>query len=237
MPRDRLHPGPLACLLAVLSALLSSTAPAESIARTWNEENLAAVRLSFPDPPVHARNLFHVSVAMYDAWAAYDDTAVGYLHREAASAPDGRTVDEARHEAISYAAYRVLSYRYSDRAHPNTPEENTLTSQANFDARMALLGYAIENTSTSGDDPAAVGNRVAATILAVTAGDQSREDTGYDDPTYTPANEPLILEFPGTSLNDYNRWQPLQFVKQFSQTGRVLFQASAEPLVGKVHER
>ena len=39
-------------------------ASADSVARMWNEQNLAAVRLSFPDPPVHARNLFHVSVGI-----------------------------------------------------------------------------------------------------------------------------------------------------------------------------
>ena len=66
---------------ALAAALLSMAmqATADSVARTWNEENLAAVRLSFPDPPVHARNLFHVSVAMYDAWAAYDPEATGYI--------------------------------------------------------------------------------------------------------------------------------------------------------------
>ena len=92
------------------SAIMAAASPlsADSIARLWNEQNLAAVRLSFPDPPVHARNLFHVSVAIYDAWAAYDPVAVGYLHRESATAGD---VAAARHEAISYAAYRVLSHR------------------------------------------------------------------------------------------------------------------------------
>ena len=35
-----------------------------------------------PAPTTHARNLFHVSAAMWDAWAAYDRTAVGYFSRE-----------------------------------------------------------------------------------------------------------------------------------------------------------
>ena len=69
--------------VSLAAALLSMVMPssADSVARTWNEQNLAAVRLSFPDPPVHARNLFHVSVAMYDAWAAYDSEATGFLFR------------------------------------------------------------------------------------------------------------------------------------------------------------
>ena len=50
-----------------------------SIARRWNEQLLNAIRRSLPNPPVHARNLFHLSVAMWDTWAAYDPVASGYL--------------------------------------------------------------------------------------------------------------------------------------------------------------
>ena len=55
-------------------------AAAQSVARVWDEQILSAIRIDSPNPPVHARNLFHFSVAMYDAWAAYDLTAVGYLY-------------------------------------------------------------------------------------------------------------------------------------------------------------
>ena len=40
------------------------------------------IRQVVPAPGVHARNLFHVSAAMWDAWAAYDPTASGYLVTE-----------------------------------------------------------------------------------------------------------------------------------------------------------
>ena len=69
--------------------LLSGQTQAEdSVARIWNEHCLAAIRRDFPAPTVHARNLFHSSAAMYDAWAAYDDTAVGVFHNESAAAED-----------------------------------------------------------------------------------------------------------------------------------------------------
>ena len=74
---------PLLLLGAALSAAAST-----SVARIWNEENLAAIRIDIPHPPVHARNLFHVACAMYDAWAVYDSIAVGYLHHERRTAPD-----------------------------------------------------------------------------------------------------------------------------------------------------
>ena len=63
------------------------------MARTWNEEILAAIRIDLPHPPVHARNLFSLSVAMYDAWAAYDaadQAGFSYLARFSLPAPIGR---------------------------------------------------------------------------------------------------------------------------------------------------
>src|SRR5437868_12562307 len=85
--------------------------PGMSVARRWDEALLDAIRRSLPNPPVHARNLFHLSVAMWDAWAAYDPVASGYLFKEKLSV-DRCDVTAARNEAISYAAYRVLSARF-----------------------------------------------------------------------------------------------------------------------------
>ncbi len=211
-------------LLATVLLVAPPCASGESAARIWNEENLAAIRLSFPDPPVHARNLFHVSVAMWDAWAAYDSVAVGYLHREDAVVPEGGDLVTARREAISYAAYRVLTHRYTTRKHPNTAEENAQAAQDNFDGRMAALGYPVGNTSIDEEDdsPAAVGNRVAKTIIDFVVNDGSNELGGYTDATYSPVNDPLILKDPGTTMNDPNRWQPLEFVVAVSQTGQPL---------------
>ena len=55
---------PCATVLASLLFLIPSLAGAESIARHWNDELLDAIRVDFARPTVHARNLFHVSVAM-----------------------------------------------------------------------------------------------------------------------------------------------------------------------------
>jgi len=46
-----------------------------SIAREWNEQVLEAIRNDFARPTVHARNLFHTSIAMYDIWAVFDENA------------------------------------------------------------------------------------------------------------------------------------------------------------------
>ena len=83
--------------------------PEWSVARRWDEALLDAIRRALPNPAVHARNLYHLSAAMWDAWATYDPTADGLFFVEKHSAPD---VSAARNEAISYAAYRVLTSRY-----------------------------------------------------------------------------------------------------------------------------
>ena len=49
---------------------------------------------------------------MWDAWAAYDRRADGYFVTEKHTATD---VQAAREAAISYAAYRVLLWRYAAR--------------------------------------------------------------------------------------------------------------------------
>lgn len=206
------------CLRFVASTVLMATSPssAESVARIWNEQNLDAIRIDFPHPPVHARNLFHTSAAMWDAWAAYDDVALGYLHRETASIPDDLAADlkSAREAAISYAAYRVLAARYAQSV-------NAAASLAAFREQMLELGLDPDDTSTEGTSPRAVGNRVAQTILTFSVSDGSREEEAYEDPTYGPVNQPLIILRAGTTMNDPNRWQPLAFDVSFTQNGLV----------------
>ncbi len=210
----------LSCITVALWALVAPQVDGGSTARTWNEQNLAAIRLDVPHPPAHARNLFHVSVAMWDAWAAYDAVAVGYVHNEDAVAPDpdGDGVDAAdiaaaRAEAISFAAYRVLRFRYASSA-------NSVTTAIALVTQFLTLGYNDLDTGTTGGSPAAVGNRVAAAVLAFAATDSSNEQNGYADPTYTPVNDPLPLRDPHLTLvtvHNPNRWQPLTF-GDFAQT-------------------
>ena len=84
-----------------------------SVARVWDEALLDSIRRDVPAPTVHARNLFHTSAAMWDAWAAYDPIADGYFVHEKLQAYDAKAAREA---AISYAAYRLLLTRYSHAA-------------------------------------------------------------------------------------------------------------------------
>lgn len=189
-----------------------------SIARVWNEVLLDAIRKDFPAPTVHGRNLYHVTAAMWDAYWAFDER--GWSEAEAAFAKEtietwsgGASRDEAKREAISYAAYRVLKARYER----SIGREKTLIE---FDWAMALLGYDISVDGTEGDRPAEIGNRIAARVLAATLDDGSNEANDYaDDTGYFPVNEPLAIDLPGGDLIDPNRWQPLAFDVRISQNG------------------
>ena len=187
-----------------------------SVARVWDEALLDAIRRDTPAPTVHARNLFHTSAAMWDAWAAYDPKAEGYFVKEKLQADD---VAAAREAAISYAAYRLLLHRYSIAAGlQETFDELAKTMQS--------LCYDIDFVSTEGDSPAALGNRIAAKIIAYGRTDGAHEPIRYAAVTYKPVNAPMVVSEPGTTMSDPSRWQPLALAQFVSQNGI--------PLPGKV---
>ena len=210
-----------ATLAAVMAASIGSSTlaggvnPEWSIARQWDEEILFAIRLSTPRPPVHARNLYHHSAALYDAWATYDPTARGVYFHEKHTAKD---LAAARREAMSYAAYRVLKARFVAGNGPNIAQ-----IQADFDQLFADLGYDKNFTSTVGDTPAAIGNRVAATILGMTIGDGSNEAGNYA-PTngYHPVNLSMPFKIPGCIMQQPSHWQPLAFDFLVLQNGEIV---------------
>jgi hypothetical protein len=187
----------------------ASNHPEWSVARRWDESLLDAIRRALPNPPVHARNLFHTSVAMWDAWATYDPQASGYVVKEKHSASN---VAEARDEAISYAAYRVLTSRFIKAV-------GGADSLSEFADVMDSLCYPLTLTTTEGDSPAAVGNRIAAAVIAYGLADGSNQAGSYASPDYKTVNPPLVVNKPGTTMTDPNRWQPLQIEHMISQNG------------------
>lgn len=185
-----------------------------SVARIWNEQLLAAIRIDRPHPPVHARNLFGVSAAMYDAWAAYDEVAVGYAYRGKHLATDR---EAARREAVSYAALGILRERFS-------PSLNAAATMAALDAQMTALGYDPHDASTDTATPAGVGNAVAAAVSDWFLADGSRQPQDYTDyPAnqggYVSVNPFLITNAVGVSVADINRWQRLYIANAVDQAG------------------
>ncbi len=165
------------------------TQPGHSVARQWNEELLAAIRIDFPRPTVHARNLFHLSVAMWDSWAAFEPSARGYL---------------------------TDTYRETD-------DIAQARTEAAFDGRMAVLGFDPAVTILEGDSPAALGNRIAQSIIDFGMSDGANEQNDYaDDSGYVSVNPVLDFKLPGAYMNDPNHWQPLAFDYLVLQNGIVI---------------
>jgi hypothetical protein len=180
-----------------------------SVARVWNEALLHAIERDTPAPTVHARNLFHVSAAMWDAWAAYDPRADGWLVREKVDPDD---VQASRETALSYAAYRLLLHRYSYAS----------GLQETFDELVSTLEglcYRLDYVETEGDSPAALGNRIAAAYIERGRQDGANEALRYADPAYKPSNPPLVVDDPGTKMRDPNSWQPLALARIVAQNG------------------
>lgn len=206
-------------LMVVASPIFSQ----HSVARQWNEVLLEAIRNDFARPTVHARNLFHVSMAMYDAWAVYDDYAetfflgkslAGYNNQfDKILIPANREI--ARAEAISYAAYRLLKHRF--RISPGA--DITLPR---LDSLMHLLDYDIDFISTVYQEgsSAALGNYIATQIIEFGMQDGSNEEFFYANLFYESINDPLVPTLSGNQDEiDPNRWQPLAFDFFIDQAG------------------
>jgi hypothetical protein len=184
-----------------LSSVDPAGAPVNE-ALMWNETALAAVSAGTLGPPMVARALAIVHTAMYDAWAAYDDVAVGTRLGGSLRRPAAERTLENRIEAVSYAAYRALVDLYP-------------AQTARFDARMAALGFEPGVTTIDPATPAGVGNQAAAALLAYRHADGSNQlgthgaaGLPYSDYTgYTPENTP-------DAVLDPNYWQPLRYMNR-----------------------
>src|SRR5262245_44509121 len=207
-----------------------------SIARNWSERILESIRMDTPHPPAQARNLFSYSVCMYDAWAAYDTNAVGFIYRGKHTATD---VAAARREAISYAMYRMMVERLA--------YSRTATNQAQRNpVFMSLLDYDPNNISRDTNTPAGIGNTIYDAVSAWFINDGSRQTNGIAYPATNPPvaypdypmgnprrynfiNLPMDPALHGitdgtnspvtNTLVDVNRWQRLRVANAIDQNG------------------
>ena len=175
-------------------------AAGDDLVRQWNQAALdsitdpgvPAIRRT---PPVAARSLAIAHTAIYDAWAAYDNTAKPTNGARASGSPTDQQL------AISHAAYQTLTALFGTRAQ--------------FDALLAA-----HNSAPDDPAPAAqVGRQAATDILAQRAADGANFPS-YADPTdwnnspahiNKPTPTPVVVtrDQPHVQPIDPNHWQPL----------------------------
>lgn len=190
---------------------------------------LEAIRNDLARPTVHARNLFHTSIAMHDAWAAYAPGGSTYLLGQTVGtytstfggipAPDDVTA--AREEALSYAVYRLIQYRFA-----SSPGWATIS--ANIDSVMNAHGYDTDFTSQDylAMGAPALGNYLAQEIIAFGLSDGSNEQNDFTNTFYTPMNPPIAVEEPGNpTMGDPNHWQAIELSNAVDQAGNPVFGA------------
>jgi hypothetical protein len=211
-------------ILALVISLNKASAQ-HSVAHRWNEVQLSAIRQDLARPPVQARNLYHASLAMYEAWAIYDPiasnsllgkTVGGTYYNYPVNIPIlNNDIVASQEMALSYAAYRLLRHRYA--ISPFAPY-----ALYRFDTLMNNLGYDknIISTNYVGGTPAELGNYIAEQIISMGLADGSNEANNYINQYYTAENNFLNVSNGGnTTMQNMNRWQPLTVNTAADQNG------------------
>jgi hypothetical protein len=153
-------------------------------------------------PTIGSRNLGIVVTAMYDAWAAYDDKAVGTrLGGELRRPPSERSIAN-KDKAIGQAVCRVLLDMYAEDA-------------AWIKERVRKEGIDPDNTSTFVSTPEGVGNTAANALLAYRHHDGSNQlgdEVGSNGKPYSDWTYYKPVNPPGPApIVDPDRWQPIPF--------------------------
>ena len=208
---------------------------AHSVARQWIEMTLASIRHDFSRPTVHARNLFHISSAMWDAWSVFDAEATPYLLGQTVDDfacdfsdfpvdPDALVAEAEREKAMSYAACRILEHRFN-----NAPGWPALQSAFPLHLELQGLDPAFTGTDYSGGDGRALGNAIAECYIEFGAQDGANEANDYASQHYVPVNPatqitPYTFEMP----EDMNRWQPIEFAIFEDQSSNIIESTTPE---------
>jgi hypothetical protein len=153
-----------------------------------------------PRPTVGSRMLMIITTAMYDAWAAYDDVAVGTRLGGKLSRPKKERTESNKRTAIAYATYRAMLDVYAE-------------DKLWLDEQMRKRGFDPEDKTTDIKKPQGIGNAAAAAVIEYRHKDganQLGDELGgngkpYSDYTfYRPANTV-------DKIIDPDCWQPITF--------------------------
>lgn len=153
-------------------------------------------------PTILSRSMAIWATAVFDAWAAYDEKAVGSQYGGKLRRPAQERTPSNKHKAVSYASYYALLDLYA-------PDKEYL------DAQMKALGYDPALNCKDPTKPEGIGNLAAQAVIDYRRHDganQLGDEAGgngkpYADYTfYQPVNSV-------DKITDPDRWQPITFTK------------------------
>lgn len=158
------------------------------------------VQLVGARPTIISRQMALPLTCMYDAWAAYDDKAVGTLYGGKLRRPQAERTQQNKEKAIAYATYRALLNIYPK-------------SKDFLDEQMQAMKYDPADTSTDASTPQGVGNKIAAAMIEYRHHDganQYGDEPGcngkpYSDYTFYEPRNPI------DKIIDPDRWQQIPF--------------------------
>ena len=203
----------------------------KSTARKWMEVLLNAIRNDLARPPVHARNLFHLSAMMYDAFVinnkVLDSISISpYLLNNTINdinylfeySQNFSFDQDALNKIISFSSYNLLKHRFKNSV-------NSAYILSKIDSMMINLDYDFnykEKDYLSGD-PRSIGNYISELYINYGKKDNSNEINNYRNTYYEPVNPPLNPNIPGNlNLIDPNRWQSLLLGEFIDQSGNMI---------------
>jgi hypothetical protein len=197
----------VACLVILWVAGASAKAPStnSNVLIRWDSSTLQGIRDAKLGAPVVARALAVVHTCMYDAWAAYDERAVGTQLSGALRRPASERTLDNKERAVSYAAFRALI------------DVLPVDTNSVYIPLMKQMGYDPSDDSTDIETPTGIGNVACAAVLEFRHHDKSNQlgdlaQGPYSDWTgYAPVNTPTTVPV-RTNLADPDRWQPLTYV-------------------------
>ena len=172
--------------------------PSPTISALWDRAAQQAVINTSVGPTIASRTYAMVHTAIFDAWAAYDPKAIATQLGDDLQRPEAEITEANKEEAMSFAAYRVLTELFP--------------SQADiFDELMAELGFDPDNTTYDTTTAAGIGNVSARALLEFRLNDGSNQEgnnpNGIVGVPYSDINGYEPINSPGDSI-DIERWTP-----------------------------
>lgn len=177
--------GLVSIALSLIVMMQASKASAASIVTEWLDDIIPAAKEVAWEPTVGARFFAITETAIYEAWTAYDPTALGVVYGAALKNQGGLPNEANKREAISHAVYTVLSLLAPQRRRA-------------FAERMAALGYDPNATSK----PAELGRRAAYAVLAKFRDDGANEAGDFADTSGYMPRKPDVAD----------AWQPIELL-------------------------